>query len=198
MDVRQRMKLTGTNRSIDLILSSLMPVRPKVEQAALLCPHGQRPPDGARHAPRRPVSLAGFAHWSQGQSAKRETQREQETAAGPTPLLPYSPTPSLPASLDAFRRPGGHGGAPPPDPIPNSAVKRSSAHDTSSQDAGKSVAARSAKRINPSQQQNTPRGAEQRPSRLEKTGGKTKNRAAQPPFKQKYRGVEQPGSSSGS
>jgi hypothetical protein len=37
---------------------------------------------------------------------------------------------------NAFRRPGGHGGAAAPDPIPNSAVKRSSANGTSSQDAG--------------------------------------------------------------
>ena len=49
-------------------------------------------------------------------------------------------------SLLALRRPGGHCGAAAPDPIPNSAVKRPSAYDTSSQDAGKSVAARSAKR----------------------------------------------------
>lgn len=35
-----------------------------------------------------------------------------------------------------LRRPGGYGGAAAPDPIPNSAVKRSSANGTSSQDAG--------------------------------------------------------------
>ena len=40
-------------------------------------------------------------------------------------------------------RPGGHGGERTPDPIPNSAVKTPSAYDTASQDAGKSVAARS-------------------------------------------------------
>ena len=38
--------------------------------------------------------------------------------------------------LRAFCRPGGYGGAAAPDPIPNSAVKRSSANGTSSQDAG--------------------------------------------------------------
>lgn len=36
----------------------------------------------------------------------------------------------------ALCRPGGYGGAAAPDPIPNSAVKRSSANGTSSQDAG--------------------------------------------------------------
>nr|BAT30355.1 hypothetical protein [Aureimonas sp. AU4] len=46
-----------------------------------------------------------------------------------------------------MRRPGGFCGVAAPDPIPNSAVKRPSAHDTSSQDAGKSVAARFAHRI---------------------------------------------------
>lgn len=46
----------------------------------------------------------------------------------------------------AIGRPGGYSGAAAPDPIPNSAVKRPSAYDTSSQDAGKSVAARSANR----------------------------------------------------
>ena len=35
-----------------------------------------------------------------------------------------------------FRRPGGFSEEPVPDPIPNSAVKRSSADGTSSQDAG--------------------------------------------------------------
>ena len=36
----------------------------------------------------------------------------------------------------ALCRPGGYGGAAAPDPIPNSAVKRSSADGTASQDAG--------------------------------------------------------------
>ena len=58
--------------------------------------------------------------------------------------------PSFSNSLFAIGRPGGYSGAAAPDPIPNSAVKRPSAHDTSSQDAGKSVAARSANRKNAS------------------------------------------------
>ena len=44
-------------------------------------------------------------------------------------------------------RPGGHCGEPAPDPIPNSAVKTPSAYDTTSQDVGKSVAARSSKAL---------------------------------------------------
>lgn len=43
----------------------------------------------------------------------------------------------LPASqCFALSRPGGHGGAAAPVPIPNTAVKRPSANGTSSQDAG--------------------------------------------------------------
>ncbi len=42
-----------------------------------------------------------------------------------------------------LRQPGGHGGGTTPDPIPNSDVKTTSAHDTAPQGAGKSVAARS-------------------------------------------------------
>ena len=47
-----------------------------------------------------------------------------------------SKTKQLLELYDVFRRPGGYGGAAAPDPIPNSAVKRSSADGTSSQDAG--------------------------------------------------------------
>ena len=46
-------------------------------------------------------------------------------------------------NVEYVGRPGGHCGEPAPDPIPNSAVKTPSAYDTASQDAGKSVAARS-------------------------------------------------------
>ena len=95
----------------------------------------------------------------------RQPAIEQAVCGGPEPegsdgLAPYgvaSPTnryankrrsfSTKPASHDAMRRPGGFCGVAAPDPIPNSAVKRPSAHDTSSQDAGKSVAARSAHRI---------------------------------------------------
>lgn len=90
MDVRQRMKLTGTNRSIGLIIL----IR-------------QCPPQKGAHQSQCPLKTSFQL---------------------------------------AICRPGGSSGAAAPDPIPNSAVKRPSAHDTSSQDAGKSVAARSANR----------------------------------------------------
>ena len=88
--MRQRMKLTGTNRSIGLIIL--------IRQ----CP----PQSGWQHTQCPPKTSFQLA----------------------------------------ICRPGGSSGAAAPDPIPNSAVKRPSAHDTSSQDAGKSVAARSANR----------------------------------------------------
>ena len=53
-----------------------------------------------------------------------------------------APPPSEPNDL---RRPGGFCETTRPDPIPNSAVKRPSAHGTVSQDPGESVAARPAK-----------------------------------------------------
>ena len=61
-------------------------------------------------------------------------------------LIRQCPFPKDTAS-NALSRPGGHCEGPAPDPMPNSAVKSLRANDTSSQDAGKSVAARSAKCI---------------------------------------------------
>ena len=55
-----------------------------------------------------------------------------------------SPDPSFRTIVD-LRRPGGPGEAARPDPIPNSAVKRFSAHGTVPQGPGESVAARPAK-----------------------------------------------------
>ena len=80
VEVRQRMKLTGTNSSIGLIVLITQ------------CPSRR--------------------------SAIGRHERQQ--------LLEQR----------ALCRPGGYGGAAAPDPIPNSAVKRSSADGTSSQDAG--------------------------------------------------------------
>ena len=78
VEERQRLKLTGTNSSIGLIV------------------------------------LIPYAHLTQSDGWHRKQLLEQR----------------------AFCRPGGYGGAAAPDPIPNSAVKRSSADGTSSQDAG--------------------------------------------------------------
>lgn len=101
VEERQRLKLTGTNSSIGLIV------------------------------------LIPYAHREIRWMAQ---QRPANSPRGnPTALLPMSLyAPSLKKLLEqrAFCRPGGYGGAAAPDPIPNSAVKRSSADGTSSQDAG--------------------------------------------------------------
>jgi hypothetical protein len=76
VEVRQRMKLTGTNSSIGLIV-------------LITC--AQR----------------ATARWT----ARKDKQLLEQCA---------------------FRRPGGHGGAAAPVPIPNTAVKRPSAYGTSS------------------------------------------------------------------
>ena len=87
-------------------------------------------------------------------------------------------------------RPGGHGGERTPDPIPNSAVKTPSAHDTAPQGAGKSVAARSPNPANPIARTMQARAA---PGRLAAPAP-----APRPTPRHRPRGVEQPGSSSGS
>ncbi len=68
---------------------------------------------------RRTVALAGFARGVKRRNAHKDNWPRQQ-------LL----------EQHALCRPGGYGGAAAPDPIPNSAVKRSSADGTSSQDAG--------------------------------------------------------------
>ncbi len=58
---------------------------------------------------------------------------------------PDAETRAPPSEPNDLRRPGGFCETTRPDPIPNSAVKRPSAHGTVSQDPGESVAARPAK-----------------------------------------------------
>src|SRR3712207_8287314 len=71
---------------------------------------------------RRPAARPG--HRTQHQAASRHA-RSRTT----------QPTPDH-ASEDPARWPGGHRGADTPDPVPNSAVKRPSAHGTAAQAAG--------------------------------------------------------------
>jgi hypothetical protein len=66
VEVRQRMKLTGTNSSIGLII-----LITHAHRCAMVCMSsrmsaacGRYPPDRARHQARRPVGLAGFARRS--------------------------------------------------------------------------------------------------------------------------------------
>ena len=103
VEERQRLKLTGTNSSIGLIV--LIPY------AHLTKSNGWHNKD-QRTAPRKHDRVDPY--WLLAQSSSLKKLLEQR----------------------AFCRPGGYGGAAAPDPIPNSAVKRSSADGTSSQDAG--------------------------------------------------------------
>ena len=130
VEVRQRMKLTGTNSSIGLIIHI-------AHTHPTLCPHG---------SPLRGRLLEG-AGWPAARSrvlglrpgSRRRRRREQKR--GKTRcnkdvrhILPYSPTPLKTQLLiiHAFCRPGGSGGVAAPVPIPNTAVKRPSADGTSS------------------------------------------------------------------
>lgn len=76
---------------------------------------------------------------------RRVQNQRLPTGEYPIRTSHFAPNPASRKTL-ALSRPGGHRGVPPPVPIPNTAVKRPSAYGTSSQDAGESVAARSAKR----------------------------------------------------
>lgn len=103
VEERQRLKLTGTNSSIGLIV------------------------------------LIPYAHRETRWMAQQRPAISSERASGwgsPYSLLSHRYSLKKLLEQRAFCRPGGYGGAAAPDPIPNSAVKRSSADGTSSQDAG--------------------------------------------------------------
>ena len=115
VEVRQRMKLTGTNSSIGLIIHILHthPGSASLAHAATCSPSDCGSCAGAMHERQLSVDGSGFA-------------RNRVSIA-----IMHSFS-----NLHAFRRPGGSGGVIAPGPIPNTAVKRPSADGTSSQDAG--------------------------------------------------------------
>jgi hypothetical protein len=119
VEERQRLKLTGTNSSIGLIV--LIPnIHPTKSDGLPALTH-ERPLQA--YAPR-------------GRRTTGDAQsRLRASPVGKTQTSPWHRKQLLDFE-HAFRRPGGYGGAAAPDPIPNSAVKRSSADGTSSQDAG--------------------------------------------------------------
>lgn len=109
VEERQRLKLTGTNSSIGLIVLIPYAHLGAIQRIALEVRWmAQKRPANSPRGTRQLCWRRLFA------------------------------LPSLKKLLEqrAFCRPGGYGGAAAPDPIPNSAVKRSSADGTSSQDAG--------------------------------------------------------------
>ncbi len=75
-------------------------------------------------------------------TARQGEHAQQHKPQRSTHQTPPEPDPRTPQGV-GLRQPGGHGGGTAPDPIPNSDVKTTSAHDTAPQGAGKSVAARS-------------------------------------------------------
>jgi hypothetical protein len=104
-----------------------------------------------------------------------------------------------------LRRPGGPCEEPKPDPIPNSAVKLLSANGTVSQDPGESVAARPAKHNDNLHNLKTNQTIYAPSSRggaatLSSVSEDSPTKTGLPRIRRKHnhRGVEQPGSSSGS
>ena len=119
MEAQQCVKLTGTNRSIGLIpdLASRTAVNPA--------------PKARRETKQNPQQL--------------KTRPPKDTSNKTHPIDPDTPrgrpprTAQIPRRAQtgrALERPGGYGGGDTPDPIPNSAVKPSSADGTASTDAG--------------------------------------------------------------
>lgn len=127
VEERQRLKLTGTNSSIGLIVlityahhqrnpKDCRRRNPKDCRLMVVCPRGSRLRRRLRAGPRKGSDARSRLRTaSENRDARHEKQLLEQRA---------------------LCRPGGYGGAAAPDPIPNSAVKRSSADGTSSQDAG--------------------------------------------------------------
>ncbi len=128
VEVRQRMQLTGTNSSIDLIT----PIY-NIHQAKLDDLYRSRQSGFARRLRGRAGKPAACSRMLFVLQHERRKKRRKNGAD----IFPYCLAPlNQLLKLCVLRRPGGYGGAAAPDPIPNSAVKRSSANGTSSQDAG--------------------------------------------------------------
>ena len=123
MEVGQPMQLTGTNRSSGLIaLINPCPSPPAGITRRTTTKASRHPPPQSR----KPAGTGVRAKPRRHTSVRRHARRP-----------------------DDLGRPGGSSETSRPDPIPNSAVKRLSAHGTVSQDPGESVAARPAKIIHP-------------------------------------------------
>ena len=169
-----------------------------------------QPPTEARHAQQPPT--AARPHKPTPGAIEADAPRRHRSRCAEAPSKPMrrhqNLTPRRCKSITQgwLRRSGGHGGGSTPDPIPNSDVKTASAHDTVPQGTGKSVAAR------PSQPTlrnalasahprthfaDAPRDATQQRAHATQQHTQTPTRAAQHATRTQ-RGVEQPGSSSGS
>ena len=205
MYARQRAQLTGPNR-------------PNGSHDPAVVPTAQRPHALHSSDPRPPQ------HTTQGRQHGPHATHGPQTTVMPahhrTPLntahakRTHAPEPQRAperAPTDCVRRPGGHGGGTPPDPIPNSDVKTTSAYDTVPQGTGKSVAARSPDAINTTHRrvkddaQGSKTEHRRRPATIHRRGSKTVHGRGSKTVHGRGsktvhggRGVEQPGSSSGS
>ena len=124
------MKLTGTNSSIGLIvLIDHAHQRAKGAMMMLFfCPDAVAalPLRSGRAAKRLATALRPVWEIPAGEGQEKTCSQKDKRGIRLCQLL----------NCFALSRPGGHGGAAAPVPIPNTAVKRPSANGTSSQDAG--------------------------------------------------------------
>ena len=173
--MRQRTQLTGPNRPNDS--------NPTLKRRANATRnHAQQSSThrGAQRLPQHTPHPAPSKTMRQHQNLPPRRCANKRASRG-TPRRNRRGEPAIEADAGArhrsrcggLRQPGGHGGGTAPDPIPNSDVKPTSAYDTAPQGAGKSVAARSSE---------PPPPQPHRPTHTHTP----------------CRGVEQPGSSSGS
>lgn len=147
VEERQRLKLTGTNSSIGLIVLITYIHPGAIRRIVAILTHACSALTGGATWVRRisaddRSTLRSFASKGARPNEHPGHNKDQRTAwrkqqIGSPIGYSLSAIRSKSFSIEhAFCRPGGYGGAAAPDPIPNSAVKRSSADGTSSQDAG--------------------------------------------------------------
>jgi len=182
--VRQRTQLTGPNRPNDSNPTLKRRANATRNHAQQSSTHrgAQRQTPSTHHTPRHRRRCAGTRtcpHADAPISAHRAGPND-EAVAGTRHR----------SRCGGLRQPGGHGGGTAPDPIPNSDVKPTSAYDTAPQGAGKSVAARSSE---PPPHTNYAHTIHRHTMRR-----RSPNTAAPSNTHTPCRGVEQPGSSSGS
>lgn len=121
VEVRQRMKLTGTNSSIGLIVLIDYAHRTSFDVPDL-CPDA---PMALRTA-RQTIGDGPLA--CMGATSTRSRKRSKDVFKKENRLTPAS----FSKHIVALCRPGGYGGVAAPVPFPNTAVKRPCAHGTSS------------------------------------------------------------------
>jgi hypothetical protein len=141
VEVRQRMKLTGTNSSIGLIIHIARTHPEKLDGSSSAHAWAALRADAPRGAKRpaarsRVLGLRPGAHLRTSHAVHSFECWVGKVRIGDPFTIHHSPFTAQLLIIHAFCRPGGSGGVAAPVPIPNTAVKRPSADGTSSQDAG--------------------------------------------------------------